>query len=172
MQMSTISVRLGNSWCPLRTRPVWGALTLRVNLFSHQTQDGLGILVGLTLTGCTRVLPIVSQLLRTSHVTDCVSAEEDTVPFPVKIHFHFGQEFQNQNCLEAVGKQNPRIDDRSTSTSHHGPDATHWIQYSQLEGRTTFGIQVCDVGLLAVDTEICTNEALAKWLRLWGNSLN
>ena len=47
--------------------------TLRVLLACDERQDGLGVVVGLLLTGSTRVLPVVGQLIHTTQVTDGVA---------------------------------------------------------------------------------------------------
>ena len=50
-----------------RNRTFW------VDLFGHEREDGLGVLVGLSLAGSTRVLSVVRQLSGAAQITDRVT---------------------------------------------------------------------------------------------------
>ena len=52
--------------------------TLRVLLACDEWQDGLGVVVGLLLTGSARVLPVVGQLVHAAQVTDGVAEGSHT----------------------------------------------------------------------------------------------
>lgn len=54
-------------------------LTFGMPLSCHQRENGFSVVVGLLLTGRTRVFTVVCQFIHSAQVTDGVAAEDKTV---------------------------------------------------------------------------------------------
>lgn len=95
--------------------------------------DGLGVFVGLVLSGGTRVFTVVGELVSETVSSNGVAVKARIVSLAlIRIRICWIED-------------NSRVDDGSSSSGNHGPDTTLGVEDGQFEGSTGRSIELGNV---------------------------